>query len=169
MAEARLATEANLRFCRDLACHFTTYRKHWGLSAGDGPGNAPALDTYRCYAPSGPVDGTAHLTATLGAVSHRPDAVLENLRNAEAEGASAARGRYGFSNVNDRWVGRDMVGIDAGAAVLALDNFLFHDRVRSAFHSLPSVQRGLERMGFAPAEFAATMPAALVTAERQAS
>ena len=94
-AEARLATEANLRFCRELACHFATYRRHWGLSAGDGPGNAPALDTYRCYAPSGPVDGTAHLTATLGAIAHRPDAVLENLRNAETDGATTARGRYG--------------------------------------------------------------------------
>jgi hypothetical protein len=139
------------------------------LSAGDGPGNAPELDTYRCYAPSGPVDGTAHLTATLGAISHRPDAVLENLRNAEAYGATAARGRYGFSNVNDRWIGRDMVGIDAGAAVLALDNFLFRDRVRSAFHSLPSVQRGLKRMDFAPRHPIATSPATPAVSERQAS
>jgi hypothetical protein len=168
-AEARLATEANLRFCRELACHFATYRRHWGLSAGDGPGNAPALDTYRCYAPSGPVDGTAHLTATLGAIAHRPDAVLENLRNAETDRATTARGRYGFSNVNDRWVGRDMVGIDAGAAMLALDNFLFQDRVRSAFHSLPSVQRGLKRMGFVPIECTSTNLEALKTSERQAS
>ena len=116
----------------------------------DGPGNAPDLDTYRCYAPSGPVDGTAHLTATLAAIAYRPDAVLENLRHAETNGATTARGRYGFSNINDRWVGRDMVGIDAGAAVLALDNFLFHDRVRTAFHRVPCVQRGLQRMGFVP-------------------
>jgi hypothetical protein len=62
-----------------------------------------------------------------------------------------------------------MVGIDAGAAVLALDNFLFQDRVRSAFHSLPSVQRGLRRMGFSPIEFISATPAALVATERQAS
>ena len=46
------------------------------------------------------------------------------------------------------WVGRDMVGIDAGAAVLALDNVLRGDRVRAVFHGLPCVQRGLERLGF---------------------
>ena len=62
------------------------------------------------------------------------------------------RGRYGFSNVNlDRnWVGRDMVGIDAGALVLALDNFLAGDRVRAVFHDLPCVAAGCERLGFAP-------------------
>ena len=41
-----------------------------------------------------------------------------------------------------------MVGIDAGAVVLALDNFLNGNRVRQIFHRLPAVQRGLERIGF---------------------
>jgi hypothetical protein len=149
-AEARLATEANRIFCRDLAPRFPTYRRHWGVSACDGPGSAPGSDAYRCYAPSGPVDGTAHLTATLASIAHCPDAVLENLRQAEQNGAAPARGRYGFSSVNEGWVGRDMVGIDAGAAALALDNFLFEDRVRNAFHGLPCVQRGLQRLGFLP-------------------
>ena len=41
-----------------------------------------------------------------------------------------------------------MVGIDAGAAVLALDNYLMADRARSVFHGLPCVRRGMERLGF---------------------
>jgi hypothetical protein len=41
-----------------------------------------------------------------------------------------------------------MVGIDAGAAAIALDNFLVDDRVRMAFHDLPAVQRGLDALGF---------------------
>jgi hypothetical protein len=41
-----------------------------------------------------------------------------------------------------------MVGIDAGAAVLALDNFLMADRVREVFHRLPCALRGLKRLGF---------------------
>jgi hypothetical protein len=59
-------------------------------------------------------------------------------------------GRYGFSSVNvdHGWVGRDMVGIDAGAAVLALDNFLAANRVRNVFHELACVGRGLDRLGF---------------------
>jgi hypothetical protein len=150
-AEARVATRANACRCRELADEFTTYQRYWGLSAGDGPADPPHDDCYRCYAPSGPIDGTAHLTATLASVAHDPGATLENLYEAQHDSRLPARGRYGFSNINlDRnWVGRDMVGIDAGAAVLALDNYLHGDRVRAVFHELPCVQRGLERLGFA--------------------
>jgi hypothetical protein len=152
-AEARLATEANHRACRERATDFATFRRFWGLSAGDGPGDPPAPDGYRSYAPAGPMDGTAHLTATVASVAHRPAEVLDNLYQAQHETGLAVRGRYGFSNVNlDRaWVGRDTVGIDAGAAVLALDNYLMGDRVRAQFHNLPCVRRGLERLAFTPA------------------
>jgi hypothetical protein len=145
---AALATEANLRVCRDSAKHFATYRRFWGLSAGDGPGDG--ADVYRVYSPVGPIDGTAHLTATLASVAHRPGAVLDNLREAEGDDRLRARGRYGFSSVNldAGWVGQDMVGIDAGAAVLALDNVLYGSRVRSIFHGLPHVAKGVRRLGF---------------------
>jgi hypothetical protein len=150
--EARVATLANQRACRQVAARFTTYRRFWGLSAGDGPGELPATDTYRAYSPSGPIDGTAHLMASLAAVAHCPQAVLQNLRDAGHDRQLGALGRYGFSNVNvDRhWVGRDMVGIDAGAAVLALDNYLMADRVRTVFHSLSCVRRAMGRLGFTP-------------------
>jgi hypothetical protein len=94
------------------------------------------------------VDGTAHVTATIASVVHHPEAVLRNIHMADEH--SGLRGRYGYSNVNlDRdWIGRDMVGIDAGALVLALDNYLMDNRVRDVFHCLPCVQRGLEKLGF---------------------
>jgi hypothetical protein len=151
-AEARVATRANRRACREAASRFTTYRRFWGLSAGDGPGEHPAADTYRIYSPAGPVDGTAHLTASLASVAHSPGAVLENLHQARRDRQLGACGRYGLSNVNldRRWVGRDMVGIDAGAAVLALDNYLMANRVRAVFHSLPCVRRAVGRLGFTP-------------------
>jgi hypothetical protein len=152
LTEATVATEANRRACRDLAAVFATYRRYWGLSAGDGPGG-PAGDDYHSYAPGGRVDGTAHVTATLASVAHAPAAVLDNLLAAEDDPNLSLHGRYGFSNVNvDRgWVARDMVGIDAGAAVLALDNYLAEDRVRAVFGELPCVRRGLQRLGFTPA------------------
>jgi hypothetical protein len=152
MAEAGRAAEANYRHCREAGHRFRTYRRHWGLSAGDGPGDPPAAHTYRCYAPAEPLDGTAHLTATLASVAHQPALVLENLLRAR-EVPGSLLGRYGFSNVNlDRaWVAGDMVGIDAGAAVLALDNFLADGRVRCFFHQLPYVSNGLRRIGFLPA------------------
>jgi hypothetical protein len=43
-----------------------------------------------------------------------------------------------------------MVGIDAGAAVLALDNYLMADRVRTVFQGLPCIRRGMKRLGIAP-------------------
>ena len=147
--EAQVATWANQRTCRALADTYRTYRSFWGLSAGDGPGDSGA-DAYRCYSPAGPIDGTAHLTATVGSIAHALGEVLENLHQAQHERTLHSRGQYGFSNINrDRnWVSRDMVGIDAGAAVLALDNVLMGNRVRSEFHGLPCVQQGLERLGF---------------------
>jgi hypothetical protein len=152
LAEAKLATLANHQVCRQAAATFATYRTYWGLSAGDGPGEPPDRDTYRCYAPAGPVDGTSHIMATLAAVAHDAPAVLENLRAAQHDQQWRAHGRYGFSNINvDRsWVGRDIIGIDAGAAVLALDNFLMHGRVRAVFVGVPCVRLGMERLGFNP-------------------
>jgi hypothetical protein len=150
--EARVATLANRQACREAATRFTTYRRFWGLSAGDGPGEPPTADTYRIYSPAGLTDGTAHLTASLASVAHTPGAVLQNLHEAEHDRRLGAHGRYGLSNVNldRRWVGRDMVGIDAGAAVLALDNYLMAGRVRAVFHNLPCVRRAIERLGFTP-------------------
>jgi hypothetical protein len=152
VADAAFATQANARVCRAAADHFATYHRWWGLSAGDGPGNSPSLDVYRCYAPAEPLDGTAHVSATVPSLVHHPSLVWENLFQATAERTLPLSGRYGFSNVNvDRdWVSQDMVGIDAGAIVLSLDNCLFDDRIRRFFHSIEQVDRGLKRIGFSP-------------------
>jgi hypothetical protein len=163
--ELALAAEANARVCRAAADRFLTYRRFWGLSAGDGPGPGVSFlrthaqrfaagysarsagDTYRAYSPSEPLDGTAHVTATVASIAHCPALVWENLCQASAC-SPRMRGRYGFSNVNlDRgWVGRDVVGIDAGAAVLALDNYLAQGRIRRVFQDLPAVRCGLARL-----------------------
>jgi hypothetical protein len=152
MAEAKMATRANHNLCRELADTFATYQRYWGLSAGDGPGDSPGADVYRCYAPARPIDGTAHLTATLASVAHEPALVLQNLYAGRRDRHLSIRGRYGFSAVNvDRgWVSRDMIGIDAGAAALALDNYLMGDRIRQVFNGLPVVREGLSWLGFRP-------------------
>jgi hypothetical protein len=148
--EAAIAACANEQACRAAAETFVTYRHYWGLSAGDGPGEDDSTDVYRAYSPVGPIDGTAHLTAALASAAHCPGSVLEILHRAHGDAMLAPRGRYGFSNVNmDRnWVGRDMVGIDAGAVVLALDNFLHGGRVRAVFHGLECVRLALDRLKF---------------------
>jgi hypothetical protein len=151
-AEAAVAAEANRRACRAAANAFRTYDRYWGLSAGDGPGDPPVGDTYRCYTPGGPIDGTAHLTAALASVAYLPGSVFDNVGEAAFEARLRPQGHYGLSSINlDRdWVARDMVGIDAGAAVLALDNCLMAGRVRGVFHRLPCVQRGLARLELPP-------------------
>jgi hypothetical protein len=150
MAEASIATLANQRACMDRADQFRTYRRHWGLSAGDGPGESWGRDAYHDFSPARPIDGTAHLTAALASIAHQPEAVLDNVRSALASSGASPLGRYGLSCINeDRgWVARDMVGIDLGALVLALDNVLVEDRVRTVFHERQCVRRGLERLGF---------------------
>jgi hypothetical protein len=151
---AGLAAEANAHVCRQAADRFATYRHVWGSSAGDGPGNSTdGPDIYQCFSPAQPLDGTAHITTTLASLEHRPELVWQNLQVAERLGGPSPRGRYGFSNVNlDRdWVSKDMVGIDLGAAVLALSNMLMKDQVRNVFHSIPAVQRGIQRLGWLPA------------------
>jgi hypothetical protein len=153
MAEAEIATLANQRACHESANRFRTYQAHWGLSAGDGPGASPGRDAYCDYSPAKSLDGTAHLTATVASVAHQPAAVLENVHSALSNRRRSPLGRYGLSCINhDRdWIGRDMVGIDAGSVVLALDNVLMGDRVRTVFHELPTVRLGLEQLGFSNA------------------
>src|SRR5262249_57391828 len=98
---------------------------------------------------AGTVDGRAHRPAALASVAHVPDEVFRNLHAASVLRHLPVRGRYGLApvHVDDGWVGRDMIGIDAGAAVLALDNVLHDGRVRHTFHGLPWVRRGLASLG----------------------
>jgi hypothetical protein len=150
MREAGDATAANYFACRAASGQFQTYGRYWGLSAGDGPGETAAFDRYRDYSPGGPLDGTACLTASLGSVAHQPEMVLENILEARSARSLDPWGRYGLSNVNvdQAWVARDIVGIDLGAAILAIDNYLNDDRVRATFHEVPCIAQGLERLGF---------------------
>lgn len=146
---AGLAVDANRAVCTAQSARFRTYRDFWGLSAGDGPGEGGAREGYRAYAPEGPIDGTAHITATLASIAHRPAQVWENIIST-LRMPLPLRGRYGFSNVNLdlNWISPDVVGIDLGIAALALDNVLFGGRVRSTFSSLPDLVAGLGRLGF---------------------
>jgi hypothetical protein len=150
VVDAALATEANVRVCRGAADRFRTYQRFWGLSAGDGPASGSDGYVYRTYSPARELDGTAHVTATIASLAHCPSRVWENICQADSD-SPRMRGRYGFGNVNldCDWVARDMVGIDAGAAALALDNCLNSSRIRRVFHHLPVVRRGLDCLRWA--------------------
>lgn len=136
---ARKAIRANQEVCLSASRRFTTYRKVWGLSAGDGP------DGYQDYGPE-KIDGTAHVTATIGSLAWAPELVMENIHKALAlEGVS---GRYGLSNINlDRgFISPDVVGIDIGMALMACDNLLHGSRIKEAFHSLACIRTAIARL-----------------------
>lgn len=148
-ATCRRGVERNYLCSRRQGLRFKTFRRFWGISAGDGPPNTPGRpDEYRAYAPLEPasIDGTAHVLSSVASVRLVPELVLLNML--EAESLPSATGRYGYSNINlDRnWFSRDVVGIDAGAAMMALDNAMHHNRIPSMFHEVPAVKRAIERM-----------------------
>ncbi|MDD4318933.1 MAG: glucoamylase family protein [Candidatus Peribacteraceae bacterium] len=147
LEQARLATRANILASQAMSKDFSTFRTGlWGLSAGDGPSGPDSA--YRIYTPRS-CDGTAHVMSSVASIAHDQAAVLRNLLL--ADDIPNARGRYGYGNINlenGTWVSGDVVGIDVGAALLALDNHLHDDRIRHAFHAFPPVQRGLKALGF---------------------
>jgi hypothetical protein len=138
---------ANQAFCVEHRGRYRTFQTFWGLSAGDGPCTAPCVDAYRAYSPH-ETDGTAHITATLASVDLMPELVLPNILAAEQPQWRHLNGRYGYSNVNidHNFVSRDVVGIDVGAAFMALENALHNERVRKIFMRLQPVRRALRRI-----------------------
>jgi hypothetical protein len=143
------AAKANYDTCKNKADQFKTYKKFWGLSAGDGPPNpGKSEDAYRAYAPDTDVDGTAHVMATLASIDVAPALVQENISAAEALQDPKMHGRYGYSNINldKNWVSRDVVGIDVGVAVMALDNVLSDGEVRKIWQTLPCARRAEARL-----------------------
>jgi hypothetical protein len=146
--EHNKAALANFAACREASKQYKTFERYWGLSAGDGPPDAPGgADVYRVYAPQ-EIDGTAHITASLASIEQVPELVLGNIKAAEAETQLKAHGRYGYSNINvdKNWVSHDVVGIDIGAAVMALENELYKQRMRTVWHKTAVMQRALRRL-----------------------
>jgi len=144
-----MGVAANYQACKELESRYKTFKRFWGLSAGDGPPNkGQTTDAYRAYAPDNDVDGTAHLMATLGSADVVPAFVLKNVHEAEAMKTPKIHGRYGYSNVNlDKdWVSKDVVGIDVGMAVMGLENLLDNNAVRNVWQELPSSKRAIDRL-----------------------
>jgi hypothetical protein len=153
--ESRKAALANFIVSHMADGRYKTYSLFWGLSAGDGPGAPGAADAYRAYSPVD-MDGTAHITASLASIEEVPELVMLNLEAAErATGLPGPiHGRYGYSNVNlDRnWVSHDVVGIDMGAEVMALENMLQGGKVRQVWQKLPVMRRAVRRLKELPAK-----------------
>jgi hypothetical protein len=119
------ATLAHRQFCIELSKVFPGYGPNvWGISASDsikgyvawgGPPRDPAID------------GTVVPYAAAGSLMFVPRLAAAALRTMRARYGQHIYGRYGFAdafNPNNSWVNRDVIGIDLGITVLAVENAL---------------------------------------------
>ena len=141
------ATRAHRRFCIDLAPEFPAYNANiWGLTASDsaqgyvawgGPPRHPAID------------GTVVPCAAAGSLMFTPDISLPALRAMKRQFGPQIYGRYGFTdafNPRTKWLGPDVIGIDAGITLLSAEN-LRTGKIWYWFMQNPAMQRALRRAG----------------------
>jgi hypothetical protein len=116
------AMKINHRFCRYRAKKRKTYAEgFWGLNASDGP------DGYKPYGVAGdPEDGTVSPTGAIASVIFTPDLAISVAQAMYEKDGGALWGKYGFTNafnIDRDWHSPDVIGIDLGMALLAIENY----------------------------------------------
>jgi hypothetical protein len=116
------AMKINHRFCLYRAKKRQTYAQgFWGLNASDGP------DGYKPYGVLGdPEDGTVSPTGAIAAVTFTPELAISAAQAMYEKDGGALWGKYGFTNafnVDRNWHSPDVIGIDLGMALLAIENY----------------------------------------------
>ena len=114
------ATRIQRQFCIDHAKERKTYGPDiWGLNASDGP------KVYTAYGVPGPEDGTVSPTGAISSIVFTPDLSIAAARHMHQRFGDKLWGRYGFGNAlnaDTDWYGPDVIGIDLGMALLAIEN-----------------------------------------------
>ena len=116
------AMKIHRQFCIDRAGEVQTYAHgFWGLNASDGP------DGYIAYgAPDGPEDGTVSPTGAICSIMFIPETGISAVRSLYDKPGPILWGTYGFANafnIDRNWYDRDVIGIDLGMALLAIENY----------------------------------------------
>jgi len=139
------ATRINRRFCMDRADERRTYGPDiWGLNASDGPNG------YVAYGVPEPEDGTVSPTGALASIVFTPSLSKSAARAMYHRFGARIWGRYGFANafnLDVDWYDPDVIGIDLGMALLAVENHR-SGLVWRLFGSHPAIQRGMRAAGF---------------------
>jgi hypothetical protein len=109
------------RFCANHADQRKTYAEgFWGLNASDGPSG------YQAYgAPDGPEDGTVSPTGAISAITFVPQLGFSAAIRLHDRLGDRLWGTYGFSNafnLDQNYFDPDVIGIDLGMALLAIEN-----------------------------------------------
>jgi hypothetical protein len=140
------AMKIHRQFCLDHAAERETYAKgFWGLNASDCP------DGYRAYgAPDGPEDGTVSPTGAICSITFNPHLGISAARAFYDQSGDVPWGNYGFVNafnIDRDWYSPDVIGIDLGMALLAIENYRSRF-VWNLMHACPSTNRALAVAGF---------------------
>ena len=144
------AVQINRQYCLDLA-NAGKRRGYaadiWGLNACDGP------DGYKAYgALPSEEDGTVSPTGAIAAILFAPDLAKSAADAMYARYGDKIWGRYGFSNgfnADRNWYDQDVIGIDLGMALLAIED-VQTGLPWKLLASHPATQRALKAAGFHP-------------------
>jgi hypothetical protein len=143
------ASRANRDFCRLLQQRYVSYSTAqggwWGISAGDSPRGyvAPGLVF-------GDSKGTVWPLSSLAALPWIPSEVKGDLHNWRKSSVwSVVSGPYGLGpfNLDEQWIGGDVIGIDLGSFYINLANYR-NGTVRDLWMKHPVAKSALERLGF---------------------
>jgi hypothetical protein len=136
---------ANRAYCARNAGKFKTYAPTiFGITASDTP------EGYGAHQPEdGGNDGTVAPTAAISGIFIVPGLALAAMDSLWDNYRDRIWGRYGFSNafnVDKNWYYNDVIGIDLGMMILAIENYrsgLIWDLMRDH----PAVRKGLAAAG----------------------
>ncbi len=146
---ARAATLANRQYCIDRMGVYETYGPDsWGLTACDGPTGYNAFGAL----PGGFAldDGTVAPTAAGGSLMLTPQESISALKYMYYTYKTGIWGKYGFSdsyNVDNSYRSPDVIGIDLGAIVLAIENYRT-GMVWEYFMRNTHIQNAMKKIGF---------------------
>jgi len=150
---SRRATLAQRAYCIANPLNHVGYNSTvWGLTASDGPSGYSAHGAP----PAQGDDGTIAPTAAGGSIAFTPEYSVPTLRYFYSHYLPRIWTAYGFRdafNLGAQWVGSDELGIDQGPIVIMIENYRTQ-RVWGRFMQNDMVQRGLQRAGFVPLDFA---------------
>lgn len=145
-ANSRAVTFAHRAYCAKNPKRFKGYSENvWGLSACDIPGGYGAQGIMGTW----PDNGTIAAPAAIASIMFTPK---ESIATAEKifQTFPETYGRYGFVtgfNPDQKWQSQDVIGIDQGQMMLAIENAR-DDLPNRLFMSHPLVQNGMKRAGF---------------------
>jgi hypothetical protein len=144
--ESKNAALGNRLYCAGNPKGFKGYSlDFWGLSACDTPGG------YNALGAPGSIndDGTITPTSAVAAIQFVPNEAMTFAKTIRAD-HSDAWGRYGFPNgynPSQNWIDTDVIGIDLGMMMTAVENYR-SGLVSRLSATSPIVKRGFDRLGF---------------------